>query len=196
MNEQTLIRRARRGDGDAFGSLVVAYHAPIFNLCYRMLSDEWEAEDAAQETFLRAYSHLRHYDRRRAFKTWLFAIASHHCIDRLRRRRPQCPLNDEPPESDGFHAAPAGPEDSAIRREGRAHLQAPLNRLAPRDRQVIVLRYWYDCSYVEIADATHSSVSAVKSRLHRARCALAHLLRPRPSALARLRPIALARESR
>ena len=87
MSETDWERRARAGDQTAFTTLVEAYQTPIYNLCYRMLGEAGEAEDAAQETFLRAYSQLASYDPSRPFKTWLFSIANHHCIDRLRKRR-------------------------------------------------------------------------------------------------------------
>ena len=141
-----------------------------------MLGDAAEAEDAAQETFLRAYTRLASYDVHRPFKTWLFSIASHHCIDRLRKRRLTWLSLDEPLPAD---AAPAladqspGPEEQTARGEQTALIQQHLARLSPEDRAVIVMRYWYDFSYEEIAEATHATVSAVKSRLHRARLSLA-----------------------
>src|SRR5215216_1986166 len=85
--EQEWIEQARKGDQRAFGLLVQAYQKPVFNLTYRMLGNAQEAEDAAQETFLRAYSGLSQYQSEHKFSTWLFAIANHHCIDRLRKRR-------------------------------------------------------------------------------------------------------------
>ena len=86
-NETEWIRLAREGDQAAFGRLVVAYQTPVYNLAYRMLGDAGEAEEAAQETFLRAYTHLRSYDPQRPFCSWLLSIGSHYCIDLLRRRR-------------------------------------------------------------------------------------------------------------
>ena len=155
------------------------YQTPIFNLAYRMLGDAAEAEDAAQEAFLRAYTGLATYDTRRPFKTWLFSIASHHCIDRLRKRRLTWLSIDDPLPA---NLAPAlaeqgpGPEERAARGEQAAAIQAHLSHLSPDDRAVIVMRYWYDYSYEEIAEATGGTVSAIKSRLHRARLALAERL--------------------
>jgi RNA polymerase sigma-70 factor, ECF subfamily len=179
MTEGELVAGARAGSSKAFTALVEMYQNPIYNLCYRMLGDPGEAEDAAQEAFLRAYSQLHRYDPARPFKTWLFAIASHHCIDRLRRRRVVWLGIDEEP----VLAHPAlleprpGPEQMAVRREEEATVQGALAELAPRDRSAIVMRYWYDMSYEEIARATGSTASAVKSRLHRARVCLAAVLK-------------------
>lgn len=178
MTEQECIARARAGDEDAFTPLVENYQAAIYNLCYRMLGNPQEAEDAAQEAFLRAYSQLRRYDPTRSFKTWLFSIASHYCIDLLRKRRlTWLSIEDEAlPPHPALHDPTLGPEESAARHEQTAAVQGLLGRLAPDDRTVIVMRYWYDLSYEEIAEATGATVSSVKSRLHRARGALAEML--------------------
>jgi RNA polymerase sigma-70 factor, ECF subfamily len=174
MIEGESVASALSGSAAAFTRLVEMYQNPIYNLCYRMLGDPGEAEDAAQEAFLRAYSQLHRYDPARSFKTWLFSIASHHCIDRLRRRRViWLGIEDEPLMTHPALLEPRpGPEQMAVRREEEAAVQALLAELAPRDRCAIVMRYWYDMSYEEIAHATGSTASAVKSRLHRARVSL------------------------
>jgi RNA polymerase sigma-70 factor (ECF subfamily) len=178
-DESNWIDRARAGDQEAFARLIEMYQTPIFNLAYRMLGDPAEAEDAAQEAFMRAYSRLASFDPCRSFKTWLFSIASHHCIDRLRKRRLTWLSLEEPVSAD---VAPAlaeqspGPEEQMVRGEQAALIQKHLGRLSPDDRLVVVMRYWYDFSYEEIAEATGGTVSAVKSRLHRARLALAEKL--------------------
>jgi len=179
MTEGELVASARAGSTAAFTGLVEIYQTPVYNLCYRMLGDPGEAEDAAQEAFLRAYSQLRRYDPARPFKTWLFAIASHHCIDRLRRRHVTwLGIDDEPLLTHPALREPRpGPEQTAVRREEEAAVQAALAVLAPRDRSAIVMRYWYDMSYEEIARATGCTASAVKSRLHRARASLGAFLR-------------------
>lgn len=176
--EAITIARAHAGDGHAFSQLVNAYQGPIYNLCYRILGNTHDAEEAAQETFLRAYTRLHSYDMERPFKTWLFAIAHHYCIDRLRRQRLIWLSLDDEPELQPAHwrAATPTPEEQAMRREREADVQAALNTLPPKDRSALIMRYWYDLSYEEIAQITASTVSAVKSRLHRARCALAPLV--------------------
>src|SRR5512136_919462 len=86
-NEHELVSRILAGDQESFAELVEVYQRSVYNLTYRMLGDAREAEDAAQEAFLRAYQHLDRYDAARPFKTWLLSIASNYCIDRLRKRR-------------------------------------------------------------------------------------------------------------
>lgn len=179
MNESELIAQARAGDEAAFTVLVESYQSSIYNLCYRMLGDAAEAEDAAQEAFLRAYSRLSSYDPTRPFKTWLFSIASHHSIDRLRKRRLiWLSIEDEPlAPHPALREQTPGPEEMSMRREQTEVIQKYLAKLAPDDRQVIVMRYWHDMSYEEIAETTRATVSSVKSRLHRARGHVAEMIR-------------------
>ncbi len=164
------------GDQDAFAELVYAYQDAVYNLCYRMLSDHVEAEDAAQEAFLRAYLNLRRYDVGRSFKTWLLSIASNYCIDRLRRRRMQYVSIDDPLPSLTLSSSEPEPEDVAVFREQSRQIQGLLNELAPDYRAAVVLRYWYDYSYLEIADVLDTTESAIKSRLFRARQMIADKL--------------------
>jgi RNA polymerase sigma-70 factor (ECF subfamily) len=172
--ESTWIQQAREGNQNAFGRLVVAYQTPVYNLAYRMLGNKAEAEDAAQEAFLRAYTHLRSYDPNRPFRSWLLSIASHYCIDRLRRRRiTWLPLEDEFAESYHMTSKSPNPEIVATQREQEEQVQDLLGTLSPTDRAAITLLYWYDCSYEEIAEMLNLTASAVKSRLHRARRTLA-----------------------
>ncbi|MGD8553352.1 MAG: sigma-70 family RNA polymerase sigma factor, partial [Anaerolineales bacterium] len=93
--EDEFIANARAGDDQAFQEVVNAFQGPVFNLCFRMLGNAQEAEDAAQETFLKAYRNMKRYDPNRKFLNWILSIASNHCIDRLRRRRLQLISLDE-----------------------------------------------------------------------------------------------------
>lgn len=163
---------ALQGDEEAFATLVEFYQTPVFNLCYRMLGDAQEAEDAAQETFWRAYQALKRYDSARPFITWLLSIAAHYCIDQQRKRHlPMVDLEILPEETIP-NAAP-NPERTVNQREQESLLRGLLKHLKPQDRAAVIMRYWYDFSEMEIAEALSLSVSAVKSRLHRARLLLA-----------------------
>lgn len=187
MNEETAwVIQAQQGSDEAFAKLVEAYQTHVYNLCYRMLGEPESAEDAAQETFLRAFQHLHRYDSQRPFATWLLSIAAHYCIDRLRRRRFSMISMDQDQDEGGFELPDAdapNPESEAARGEQRQRIQNLLSRLDAVDRAAIVMRYWEDYSEAEIAEALHLTVSAVKSRLHRARRELAGLWQaeaPRP----------------
>ncbi len=178
MSEQDIVTLARKGDQAAFTTLVQTYQTAIYNLCYRMLGEADQAQDATQETFLRAYTQFHRYDPERPFKTWLFSIASHYCIDRLRRRRiTWLDIDDEPLAGHpALREKRVGPEDTATQSERARDVQALLETLPAKDRAAVVMLYWYDLSYQEIAEATGTTVSAVKSRLHRARAAMAETL--------------------
>ncbi|MBN1201796.1 MAG: sigma-70 family RNA polymerase sigma factor [Anaerolineae bacterium] len=174
--EQTLA-----GDQYAFGELVQRYERDVFNLAYRMLSNRNEAEDAAQEAFLRAYANLERYDITRSFKTWLLSITSNHCIDRLRKRRLTWLSLEEPlPPHPALMSDIPGPEEATLANERSMLVQELLEHLSPDYRLAVVLRYWYDLSYAEIADMLDTTESAIKSRLFRARQALADQLESQP----------------
>lgn len=172
--ENEWLARAIQGDEQAFAGLVETYQTPVFNLCYRMLGDPAEAEDAAQETFWRAYQSLRKYDQKRSFITWLLSIAAHYCIDQLRKRRMTLTSIEDLPEQDAPDPAP-NPESVSARRSEQQLLHRLLASMDPTDRACIIMRYWHDLSDAEIGLALSLTVSAVKSRLHRARRELALL---------------------
>jgi len=167
--EQVWVAAARQGDKQAFSHLVQAYTRPIFNLTYRMLGSAEEAEDAAQETFLRAYSRLGQYDPNMKFSTWLFSIANHHCIDRLRKRRVTYISIDDNPVLENMESELPQPEHEAVAGEQAQALHALVAQLDPDYRTPLVLRYWEELSYEEIAASLDMTVAAVKSRLFRAR---------------------------
>lgn len=172
-HERLWVRQAQAGDQTAFAQLVAAYQGPVYNLAYRMLGNPVDAEDAAQETFLRAYDRLATYEPDRKFSSWILSIASHYCIDQLRRRRvPLDSLDDMPPGRE-LPSEMDAPEDVALAGEQERALQQALALLPPAYRLPVILRYWNELSYEEIAEATQSTVSAIKSRLHRARLMLA-----------------------
>ena len=170
--EPEVLNQVHQGNQEAFTQLVEAYQKPVYNLCYRMLGDSDEAEDASQETFLRGYKNLKHYDAKRPFTTWLLSIAAHHCIDQLRKRRMVVISMDSTPYLEPQDGLP-GPEASFYLQEDQKRVQALLKTLNPHDRAAVIMYYWYDFSYDEIARSLSLTSGAVKSRLHRARLAMA-----------------------
>jgi len=174
-DEQVWLEEARRGDKAAFGQLIEAYQGPVYNLAYRMLGNSGEAEEAAQEAFIRAYTRLGSYDPAHKFSTWLLSITSNYCIDQIRKRRAVLLSLDEPlPPHPALHSDNnKGPEAEFIAQEREELVQGLLSELPAEYRQAVVLRYWYDMSYEEIAELQQTTVSAVKSRLFRARRQLA-----------------------
>ncbi len=167
-----ILNQVHQGNQEAFTQLVEAYQRPVYNLCYRMLGNPDEAEDAAQETFLRVYKNIKHYDNDRPFSTWLLSIAAHLCIDQLRKRRMVLVSMDGTPYLELPDGLP-GPEAAYHLKEDQKNVQALLKTLSPADRAAVIMYYWYDFSYEEISESLSLTVSAVKSRLHRARLTMA-----------------------
>lgn len=171
-SEATLLATARQGDPQAFSALVELYQTPVYNLCYRMLNNAGDAEDAAQETFLRAYKSMKKYDDSRSFPTWLMSIAAHYCIDQLRKRRMTIVSTEDLPYFEVVEGKP-GPESIMTQRQEQENVRKLLYTINPVDRAAVVMYYWNELSYQEISQALGLTESAVKSRLHRARRSLA-----------------------
>jgi len=169
-----LLKQIKQGDDLAFTTLLEHFQTPVFNLCFRMLGNRQEAEDAAQETFWRAYQGINKYDPNRSFSTWLLSIAAHFCIDLLRHRSLPSFSMDVLPEGNIPDPLP-NPEKSVMDAMKQAQVQQVISLLKPEDRAMIILFYWYDFSEKEIGKSLSLSVSAVKSRLHRIRKQLATL---------------------
>lgn len=180
--EYRWIAGARAGDHQDFSRLIQAYQTPVYNLCYRMLGQREDAEDATQETFLRAFTHLHQYDTNRRFLNWILTIASHHCIDRLRKKQIQSVPWEQNPVAQSVSSPARSPEKTIIARQQADEIQQWMQQLPPDYRIALTLLYWYDFSYEEIAQILQCSVPAIKSRLHRARRKLATLVPPQPTA--------------
>jgi len=176
MSDAELVELILKGDQEVFSMLVERYKDAVQNLAYRMLSNATEAEDITQETFVRAYTQLATYKSVHKFSTWLLSIASHLAIDQLRRRRfLALPLEDVP-FLEWIVDMGISPEQSALQGEQQDEIQSYLQRLPGKYRAVIILRYWYDFSYDEIATALKLTPPLVKARLHRARELLARYM--------------------
>ena len=173
MSDAGLVELVLEGDQDIFAMIVERYKDAVQNLAYRMLGNTTEAEDITQETFVRAYTQLVTYKPAHKFSTWVLSIASHLAIDQLRRRRfLALPLEDVP-FLEWIVDGGVSPEQSALREEQQDEIQEYLQCLPSKYRAVIILRYWYDFSYEEIANALQLTPALVKARLHRARELLA-----------------------
>jgi len=179
-SEEAVVQAARRGDLEAFNALVLMHQARAYNLAYRLLGDEAAAADATQEAFLRAYQHIRDFQRG-AFFTWLYRIVANVCYDLLRyqKRRPALPftqLSGAPDHDSPDFDAPAldadSPETIIQRRELAALLQRHIDTLPVDQRLTLVLSDVQGLSYQEIAEVTRSNLGTVKSRLSRARAQL------------------------
>jgi RNA polymerase sigma-70 factor (ECF subfamily) len=174
-SDEALARQARV-DRTAFAELVRRYSDGIYSLAYRMVGNADDAEDIAQETFLRAYRALGTYDPTRPFRAWLYRIASNLCVDHEAAQRPVLSLEDaNGTGSDAATSILMGEEDpQAIveRREVQRLIQQGILALPPHYRVVIVLRYLHGLSYEEIAQTLGLPLNTVRTHLHRGKEAL------------------------
>jgi RNA polymerase sigma-70 factor, ECF subfamily len=189
LGDADLVERARGGDTNAFGELVRKYQDRVYNTCWRMCSDRTEAEDLAQEAFVKAFQALGGFSGRSQFYTWVFRIAVNLVLSARRRRKRAATYSldaarNHDPGEDGkllaMHLAALNPlpgEQVARNEQEVAVLQA-LGRLDEEHRVVVVLRDLEDLGYDEIAEILGVPSGTVKSRLHRARLALREELAP------------------
>lgn len=184
---ETIVRRligeVRKGDQQAFAEIVELYKDKVYQVSYRMVGNVHEAQDIAQEAFLRAYTNLDRFDMERKFSTWLFRIATNVAIDRLRKKKPDFYLQEEVRGSDGltFESQLAAdeelPEDQVVTLEMQEWIQSEINQLPPKYRTAIILKYIEDLSINEISEILDIPPATVKTRVHRGREALRKRMR-------------------
>jgi len=167
--DKALVEQCLGGDASAFRPLVERYQRVLFTVAARMLGDEAEAADAAQNAFVRAYDKLQTYDPAHKFFSWLYRILVNECLNVRRARRRFEPLSTAMPSADDPHRA-------AQASETKAKVRACLAKLSGDYREVIVLRHYADLSYQEIAATLGIPEKTVKSRLYSARQRLSELL--------------------
>lgn len=173
-----LVRLVKKGDQKAFEELVDIYKNKVFHICYRMLGNNHEAEDMAQEAFLRAYLHIDRFNEEHKFSTWLYRIATNLTIDRLRKKKPDYYLDAEVAGSDGLNlysqvaVAEQLPEEKIETFELQDRIQLEIMQLPPKYRSAITLKYLEELSLKEISEILQIPVSTVKTRIHRGREAL------------------------
>ena len=179
------IKRCKRGEEDAFAEILTRYRGAIFNLCYRMTHKPEDARDLAQEVFIKVFSLLDRFDESYAFSSWLFRIATNHCIDHLRRNRLRFLSIDHGLGPDGeeydFQLPDSGPEPDRIlqRKEAMERLTEVIADLPPHYRAITLLRHDQQLSYEEIAEILQLPLGTVKARIHRARNMIRQMLKAR-----------------
>jgi RNA polymerase sigma-70 factor (ECF subfamily) len=179
-----LVEQTLAGSEEGFRTLVARHERSVYNLLVRILRNPALAEELAQDTFLKAFMHLRSFDPRYKFSNWILRIAHNAAIDAVRRRGPQELSLDEPVphEQARFDTMLVDPKSGAAAASveqqdvGRL-LQAAMDRLRPEYCQAVVLRYQEDLSYDEISEITGWPLGTIKSHLHRARAEMADYLR-------------------
>lgn len=158
---------------DAFAELVARYQDRIYNYAYRMTGSREDAQDLAQETFIRVYTHLDRFRVEERFSPWIYRITTNLCLNHLKRRRRNVSLLPDSADVDG----PALPDSALEASEERLILQQAIMGLPEHYRAVILLRHVEELSYEEIAQVTELPLGTVKTRLFRARELLQHQLR-------------------
>lgn len=172
------IKQVLKGDQSAYADIVSLYQQSLYQVCYRMLGNKEEAEDAAQEAFIKAYIHLHTYDQKRKFSTWLYRIATNLCIDRIRKKKPDYYLDAEVPGTEGLDmysqlsTDELLPEEELERMELQERIQYEISRLPDKYRAVIILKYIEELPLQEISDILDIPLGTVKTRVHRGREAL------------------------
>jgi RNA polymerase sigma-70 factor (ECF subfamily) len=171
--DRALVRRCLRNDQAAYKALLERYQRPVFALVRRMVANEEEARDLAQEAFIRAFRNLKQFDQSRKFSSWLFRIANNLCIDHYRRRKldtvPMVRRSDgEEEETWDLPDTGPSPAETFSDRERARSLLAVVEALPPVYRMVILLRHQQGLTYDEIAETLDLPLGTVKARIHRA----------------------------
>ncbi|SFB24010.1 MULTISPECIES: RNA polymerase sigma factor SigW [unclassified Bacillus (in: firmicutes)] len=177
------IMEVKKGDQNAFSEIVEIYKDKVFQLCYRMLGNRHEAEDIAQEAFIRAYVNINSFNMNLKFSTWLYRIATNLCIDRIRKKKPDYFLDAEVSGTDGLTMYSQIPSDTPLPEkeleslELQDTIQKEILKLPEKYRSAIVLKYVEELSLNEISEILDLPLGTVKTRIHRGREALRQQLR-------------------
>jgi RNA polymerase sigma-70 factor, ECF subfamily len=147
------IARARAGDTQAWGELYHDYAPAIFRFCRRALPTREDAEDATMEIFMKLRGKLNQYDSSRPFSSWLYKVSANHCWDTLRRRKLRQDKETEDTDSIPLEHPDPSQLDRLIKQRSSAEVRKALGTLGKRARMALVMRYYSDMSYDEIADA-------------------------------------------
>ena len=180
-----LVTRCLRGDEKAFEELLTRYRRPVYSICMRMVRNETDAEDLAQEVFVRTFNVLDRYNPSYPFSSWLYRITSNLCIDFIRKRRKGIVSLDEPVSSDEgdmprqIASSKGDPERDLQTREMMAVLEEAVSNLPEPYRIIVILRHQEQLSYEEIADDLGIPLGTVKARIHRARNMIKDFFRDR-----------------
>jgi RNA polymerase sigma-70 factor, ECF subfamily len=165
-SEEALVSRSAKGDEQAFAVLVNRYKGMLYTMSYKLLRDPGRAEDAAQDTFIKAYAALPAFKGQSKFSSWLYRICYNTCISIIRRRKPDVDL--EQAENIGVE----GPAEQFGDRELAAAIRDEVNRLPDDYRNALTLYHFNGLSYDEIAQMTRKPMGTVKAHIHRARSVL------------------------
>lgn len=181
-NDFNLVSRAKEGDQRAYAELMHRYKDAIYFMALKMLNNKDDAMDLAVETFGKAFENLDKYKPEFAFSTWLFRIATNSCIDFIRKKKLNVVSLNTMVDEDGddrplqIKSDSLNPEESSIRKEQSEQLKMIVDNLPQRYRNLIILRYFNELSYEEIAGQLDLPLGTIKAQLFRARSLLYHIM--------------------
>ena len=185
-----LVKKAKKGDQAAYTAIMTRYREPIYYLCFKMIRNESDAEDLSIESFEKAFKKLDQYTPQFAFSTWLFRIATNHCIDFIRKKKLKTTSIDEAIEDDkgGSYKIQVGggtkdPEEKFIEKQKIKLMREIVTKLDEPYQTLVELRYFKELSYEEIADERDIPLGTVKAQLFRARALLSELIRKSKSSI-------------
>jgi RNA polymerase sigma factor (sigma-70 family) len=178
LEEEELVERARNGDVTAYEQLIRTYQDLAARTAYVITGGAADAQDAAQEAFIKAYYSLGRFRAGAPFRPWLLRIVANEAINRRRSARRQVGLALRTAEGRLQDDAVPSPEGAALAQDDHRRLVAAMNHLRPEDRLVIAYRFWFDLSESEMADALGCARGTVKSRLSRALARLREVVGP------------------
>ena len=168
-DDQSLIEAVKKGDQQAFATLVHQYQQPIYNVVYRMLSDREEARDVTQTVFLKTFENMDSYNPARKFFSWICRIAINETINVQSRKKPDTRFDEELVAAADNGAGNNGPREALEQDELRAGLEAALMHLNSDHRSAVVLKHVVGMSYTDISATLEVSEKTVKARLYNAR---------------------------
>lgn len=179
-----LVLKARSGDQNAYAELLERYRDSIFYMLLKMVQNKDDAEDLTIEAFGKAFSRLHLYEPQFAFSTWLFKIATNNCIDFIRKKKKNTFSINESlggSDDDDFYldlkSEGLDPEQMAIKEQKEKIMRAMVQKLKPRYRQLVEMRYFQQLAYEEIAEQLDLPLGTVKAQLFRARDLLFQVLK-------------------
>ena len=186
VDDKELVAAALKGDESAYGELLERFRRPLFSLIYRMIGDREQAEDLAQESFVKAFNNLDSYNPKYRFSSWLFKIANNHAIDHLRRARlPTVSIHGSPHAANAereaetrivLEAPDESPEEEIMALELGGEIEDAIRQLRSEYRTAVILRHIENRPYEEIAEIMEVPIGTVKTFLHRARAELREAL--------------------
>ena len=176
-HENEIIQNVLDGDREKFALLVDKYQGPIYNLVYRLTGNHSDAEDLAQETFIKAYKSLNNFQIKKKFFSWLYTITINLTRNHLKKKKPLLVENVEDLKSDNLQTDKNNPEIDVIKNEQAQALARSIQRLPIAFREAVILRYYFYLPFEEIARILCISLSGAKMRVYRGLEKLEYLMK-------------------